>query len=74
MRGVRIACTVLVQGGSSGAENKTRKNHASVSEFLNAIGDDRKRKAARAVAKIMKRVTSVRPRMWGTSISRFSNN
>jgi hypothetical protein len=56
------------------AENKTRKNHASVSEFLNSIGDDRQRIAAKTVAKIMKRVMSERPRMWGTSISRFSNN
>jgi hypothetical protein len=56
------------------AENKTKKNHASVSEFLNGIGDDRRRKDARTVAKIMKRVTGERPRMWGTSISRFSNN
>jgi hypothetical protein len=74
MRGIRIACTVLVQGESSVAENKTRRNRASVSEFLNAIGDDRKRKDAKTVAKIMKRVTGERPRMWGTSISRFSNN
>jgi hypothetical protein len=74
MRGIRIACTVLVQGGSSVAENKTRRNRASVFEFLNAIGDDRKRKDAQTVAKIMTRVTGELPRMWGTSISRFSNN
>jgi hypothetical protein len=74
MRGVRIACTYLVHAGSSEAENKTRKSHASVSEFLNAIGDDLNREDAKTVAKIMKRVTGERPRMWGTSISRFSNN
>jgi hypothetical protein len=74
MRGIRIASTHLVPEGSSVVENKTRKNHASVSEFLNAIGDDRKRKDAQTVAKIMTRVTGELPRRWGTSISRFSNN
>jgi hypothetical protein len=68
MRSVRISCRYLVQGGSSVAENKTKKNHASVSELLNAIGDDRKRKDAKTVAKIMKHVTRERPRMWSTSI------
>jgi hypothetical protein len=39
-----------------------------VSEFLNGIGDDRRRKDPKTVAEIMKRVTGERPRMWGTSI------
>ncbi len=50
------------------AELKTTKNSASVSDFLNGIEDDRKRKDAKIVAKIMKRVTGEPPRMWGTSI------
>lgn len=56
------------------AENKTKKNHASVSEYLNAIGDDQKRKDAKTVAKIMKRVTGERPRMWGTSIVGYGDH
>jgi len=56
------------------AENMTKKNQASVSKFLNAIGDDHKRRDAKIVAKIMKRVTGERPRMWGTSIVGYGDH
>ena len=56
------------------AENMTKKNQASVSKFLNAIRDDRKRKDAKTVAKIMKRVTGERQRMWGTSIVGYGDH
>ena len=45
-----------------------------MSEFLNGIGDDRRRKDAKTVAKIMKRVTGERPRMWGTSIVGYGDH
>jgi hypothetical protein len=40
------------------AELKTRKTRASVKKFIDAIEDDRKRKDARAVAAMMKKVCS----------------
>ena len=50
------------------AENKTRKNTASVASFLNAIEDPRKRADAKKVAAMMRRATGKRARMWGSSI------
>jgi hypothetical protein len=50
------------------AELKTRQTGASVKEFLDGIEDERKRRDAKAVAKILKRVTGAPPKMWGSSI------
>ena len=36
------------------AENKTRKTKASVTEFINGIADESRRKDCRAVLKLMK--------------------
>ena len=55
------------------SEAKTRKNKASVTEFLNGIDDPRKRADCRAIAKIMRRVTGKRAAMWGTSIVGFGS-
>ena len=53
------------------AELKTRPTGASVSEFLAGIQDERRRKDCTEVAKIMKRLTKSKPRMWGSSIVGF---
>jgi len=50
------------------AELKTKKTGASVREFLDGITDERKRRDAKAVAAIMKRVTGAPPKMWGPSM------
>jgi hypothetical protein len=50
------------------AENKTKPTQASVSSFLNAIDDPRKRADARKVAAMMRRATGKRAKMWGSSI------
>jgi len=50
------------------AENKTKKNTASVASFLNAIEDPRKRSDAKKVAAMMRRATGKRARLWGSSI------
>lgn len=50
------------------AELKTRKTGASVRAFLDGIEDEQKRRDAKAVAKILKRVTGAPPKMWGPSI------
>ena len=51
--------------------NKTQPNKSSVSAFLNAIADERRRADAKAVAKLMEQVTGKKPVMWGPSIVGF---
>ena len=50
------------------AQNKTQPNKASVTAFLNAIEDKRKRPDAKKVAAMMRRATGCRAKMWGSSI------
>lgn len=50
------------------AEPKTRKSRASVSAFLSAVPDPGRRKDARAVAALLRRVTGERAVLWGTNI------
>ena len=50
------------------AENKTMATGASVTAFINSIGDEQKRADARKVAAMMRKATGKRARMWGTSI------
>lgn len=53
------------------AELKTKKNDASVTEFLDAVPDEKKRKDCYAVLDMMKKVTRKEPKMWGGSIVGF---
>ena len=53
------------------AELKTQKNAASVSEFLAAVEDPRRRADAEAACALMTEVTGAQPVMWGTSIIGF---
>lgn len=53
------------------AELKTKKTRASVTAFLSAIPDPERRKDARAVAALIRRVTGERPALWGTNIVGF---
>ena len=55
------------------AELKTKKNKKSVSAFLESIADDRKRKDAETIMKMMKRITKETPTMWGDSIVGFGS-
>ena len=50
------------------ADNKTRPTKASVTEFVNAIGDHEMRADAKKVAAMMRRATGTRAKMWGPSI------
>lgn len=54
-------------------ELKTRLNDASVTEFLNSVEDEQKRKDSFEIAKMMKQVTKAEPKMWGTSIVGFGS-
>ena len=49
-------------------ELKTRPTRASVTAFINGIGDAGKKSDARKVAAMMRRATGSRARMWGPSI------
>lgn len=55
------------------AELKTKKNKKSVSAFLKSITDDRKRKDAETIMKMMRRITKETPTMWGDSIVGFGS-
>lgn len=52
-------------------ELKTKKNAQSVSAFLNAVEDPKKRKDAKQILSIMKEITKAKPVMWGSSIIGF---
>jgi ribosome biogenesis protein Nip4 len=55
------------------AEPKTKKNDASVAEFLAAIEDEKRRADSEVVLKMMKSVTRAEPKMWGSSIVGFGS-
>lgn len=50
------------------AELKTKKNDASVNDFLQAIADKVRREDCLAIFKLMKLVAKEEPKMWGTAI------
>jgi hypothetical protein len=52
-------------------ELKTKKNEASVEDFLNFIVDEQKRKDCFEIAKMMEKATKQKPKMWGPSIVGF---
>ncbi|HVN53516.1 MAG TPA: DUF1801 domain-containing protein [Anaerolineaceae bacterium] len=55
------------------AENKTVPTDQNVEQFLNAIPDERKRRDSFAILELMKQVTGMEPRMWGSSIVGFGS-
>jgi len=54
-------------------ELKTKQNDASVTEFLNSVADERKRKDCFEILKMMKQITKEEPKMWGASIVGFGS-
>jgi len=50
------------------ADLKTKPNEVSVTGFINGIDDPQKKKDAKKVAAIMRKVTGKRAKMWGPSI------
>ena len=52
---------------------KTKENDASVTEFLDAVPDERKRADAYQVLELMQKVTGHEPKMWGGSIVGFGS-
>ena len=55
------------------AENKTTPNDKSVKEFLDQIGDRKKRADCHAILDLMEQATGLKPRMWGDSIVGFGS-
>ncbi len=50
------------------AENKTIPNDLDVTQFLNSIADEQKRKDCFTLLELMQQVTGLQPGMWGSSI------
>lgn len=55
------------------AELKTKKDSASVAEFLGKIDDRQKLVDCKTIAKMMREATGKRAKMWGTSIVGFDS-
>ena len=55
----------------AGSDNKTRPTGASVTAFVNAVENDTRRRDARTLLAMMKKVTGEKPKMWGPSIIGF---
>ena len=52
---------------------KTKKNDASVLEFINKVEDEQKRKDCHEIMEMMKEITCEEPKMWGDSIVGFGS-
>jgi len=55
------------------AEPKTKVNDASVTDFLNSIENEQKRKDSFEILQIMNQLTKEEPKMWGSSIVGFGS-
>lgn len=53
------------------ADNKTIPNDHDVTAFLNGVADERQRKDSFTILEVMKQVTGMEPKMWGSSIVGF---
>jgi len=55
------------------AELKTKPTIASVTDFLNAVEDEERRRDCFTVVRIMQKATGAKPKMWGPSIVGFGD-
>ncbi|MBC6111627.1 DUF1801 domain-containing protein [Pedobacter fastidiosus] len=55
------------------AKNKTTENKLSVSDFLNKVEDDTKRKDSFELVEIISKTTGFEAKMWGTAIVGFGS-
>lgn len=53
------------------AELKTKKNEASVEQFLQGVSDEKKREDSYTILKMLQKITKEKPKMWGASIVGF---
>ena len=52
---------------------KTQRTRSSVKAFLDEVADERRRRDAIAVSKIMQEITGEKPAMWGASMVGFGS-
>lgn len=55
------------------AEIKTKQTEASVTDFINSVESEQKRKDSFTILDMMKKATGEEPKMWGSSIIGFGN-
>jgi len=55
-------------------KNKTVENATSVANFIDTVKDDTKRQDCLELTSIIKRLTGIEPKMWGTSIIGFGSH
>lgn len=55
------------------ADQKTKPTGASVSAFIDGITDEVRRRDAKAMVKLLREVTGLKPKLWGTSIIGFGS-
>jgi Domain of unknown function (DU1801) len=55
------------------AEIKTKPTSSSVTDFLDKIPDEQKRKDSLVILKLMEKATKEKPKMWGSSMIGFGN-
>lgn len=53
------------------AENKTRPTTASVTAFIDAVENEARKRDAKTLLDMMKKITGEKPKMWGPSIIGF---
>ncbi|NOX82105.1 MAG: DUF1801 domain-containing protein [Alphaproteobacteria bacterium] len=56
------------------AENKTKPEKASVAAFINAVENETRKRDAKTILAMMKKVTGEKPVMWGPSIIGFGRH
>ena len=52
-------------------EQKTRQKSPSVTQFLNGVEDETRRKDSKKILKMMREITGEKPKMWGAAIVGF---
>ena len=55
------------------AENKTTENNSSISDYLETILHEQRRKDCAAIIKLIAKHTCLKPKMWGTGIVGFGS-
>ena len=55
------------------AKNKTTENENSITEYINAINDEVKRKDTSALVSLLQEQTGLPPKMWGAAIVGFGS-
>lgn len=55
------------------AQIKTKKTESSVTDFIETVPDDAKKKDSYAILKMMEKLSGEKPKMWGSSLIGFGD-